>query len=73
MMFGNNVLRAISAHKMQEAQCDAEHHTEELYNMCSSPNIIRVLKTRNTRWARYVARRGAMNKYIQILSSKTCV
>jgi hypothetical protein len=28
---------------------------ETLYNLCSSPNIIRVIKSRTMRWAGYVA------------------
>jgi hypothetical protein len=30
-------------------------HNEELYNMHSSPNIIRKIKSRNMRWAEHVA------------------
>jgi hypothetical protein len=33
-------------------------HNKELYALYSSPNIIRVIKSRILRWAGYVARRG---------------
>jgi hypothetical protein len=33
-------------------------HNEELYALYSSPNIIRVIKSRRLRWARQVARMG---------------
>jgi hypothetical protein len=34
------------------------HHNEELHNLYSSPNIIRVIKSRRMRWAGHVARKG---------------
>jgi hypothetical protein len=33
-------------------------HNKELYALYSSPNIIRVIKTRRLRWAEHVARMG---------------
>jgi hypothetical protein len=33
-------------------------HNEELHNFYTSPNIVRVIKSRKLRWAGYVARRG---------------
>jgi hypothetical protein len=33
-------------------------HYEELHNMYSSPNIIRMIKSRKMRWAGHVARMG---------------
>jgi hypothetical protein len=33
-------------------------HNEELYNMYSSPSIVRVVKSRRIRWAGHVARMG---------------
>ena len=33
-------------------------HNEELNNLYSSPNIVRVIKSRRMRWARHVARMG---------------
>jgi hypothetical protein len=33
-------------------------HSEELYNLYSSPNIIRQIKSRRLRWVGHVARMG---------------
>jgi len=33
-------------------------HNEELNDLCSSPNIVRVIKPRRMRWAGHVARMG---------------
>jgi len=33
-------------------------HNEELNDLYSSPNIVRVIKSRRKRWAEQVARRG---------------
>jgi hypothetical protein len=31
-------------------------HNDELLNLCSSPNIVRVIKSRTMRWAGHVTR-----------------
>jgi hypothetical protein len=33
-------------------------HNDELHSLYSSPNIVRVIKSRRMRWARHVARMG---------------
>jgi hypothetical protein len=33
-------------------------HNEELYNLYSSPNIIRMIRSRRMKWAGHVARMG---------------
>jgi hypothetical protein len=33
-------------------------HNDELYNLYSSPNIVRVIKSRRMRWAGHVVRMG---------------
>ena len=35
-----------------------ELHNEELNDVCSSPNIVRVIKPRRMRWAEHVVRMG---------------
>jgi hypothetical protein len=42
-------------------------HNEELRNLYASPNIIRVLKSRNMMWVRHVARMGKMRNAYNIL------
>jgi hypothetical protein len=55
-VFENRVLRRIFGPKRDDATGEWRRlHTDELNDLCSSPNIIRVIKSR-TRWARHVAR-----------------
>jgi hypothetical protein len=58
------VLRKVFGSKRDDATGEWRGlHNEELYNLYSSPNIIRVIKSRRIRWAGHVAcmgdRRGA--------------
>jgi hypothetical protein len=39
-------------------------HTEELHSLYSSPNIIRMIKSRKMRWAGHVARMGIRGMHI---------
>ena len=39
-------------------------HNEELNDLYCSPNIVRVIKSRRTRWAGHVARMGEKKGYI---------
>jgi hypothetical protein len=45
-------------------------HNKELYALYSSPNIIRVIKSRRLRWAGYVARMGERRGAYRILVGK---
>jgi hypothetical protein len=42
-------------------------HNEELHNLYSSPNIIRMIKSRRMRWAGHVARIGDKRNAYRIL------
>jgi len=53
-VFENRVLRRIYGPKRDEVT--GELHNEELNNLYSSPNIVRVIKSRRMRWAGHVAR-----------------
>jgi len=53
-MFENMVLRNIYVPRRDEVKVD----NEELNDLYSSPNILRVIKSRRMRWAGYVARIG---------------
>jgi hypothetical protein len=46
-------------------------HNKELYAVYSSPNIIRVIKTRRLRWAGHVARMGREERCIHGFSGET--
>jgi hypothetical protein len=55
----NRVLRRIFGPKRDEVTGDwRELHNEELHKLYSSPNIIRMIKSRRMRWAGHVARIG---------------
>ena len=59
-VFENRVLRRIFEPKRDEVrQGWSRIYKEELNDMYSSPNTIRVIKSRRTRWARKVSRTGA--------------
>jgi hypothetical protein len=46
-------------------------HNEELHNLYTTPNIIRVIKSRIMRWAGHVARMGEMKNAYKILVGKS--
>jgi len=58
-VFENRVLRRIFVSKWNEVTEEwRKLHTEKLKYPYSSPNIIRVIKSRRMRWARHVASVG---------------
>ena len=58
-MFDNRVLRRIFGLERDEVTGEwRKLHNEELNDLCSSPNIFRVIKSRRMRWAEHVARMG---------------
>jgi hypothetical protein len=58
-VFGNRVLRNIFGSQRDEITGERRRlHNEELYDLYSSPNIIRVIKARRMRWVGHVARMG---------------
>jgi hypothetical protein len=58
-VFENRVLRRIFGSKRDEARGEWRRlHNEELNDLYSSSNIIRVIKSRIKRWAGHVARMG---------------
>jgi len=44
-------LRKISERKREEDGSWRKLHSDELYSLYSSPNIVRVIKSRRMRWA----------------------
>jgi hypothetical protein len=57
--------KAIPATKWYEVTGDwRKLHNEGLHNLYSSPNIIRMIKSRRMRWAGHVARMGRRGMHI---------
>jgi hypothetical protein len=52
------VLRKIFGPKREEDGSWRKLHNDELHSLYSSPNIVRVIKSRRMRWAGHVARMG---------------
>jgi hypothetical protein len=58
-VFENGVLKRIFGPKRNEVMGDwRKLHNEELHNLCSSPDMIRMIKSRRMRWAGHVPRMG---------------
>jgi hypothetical protein len=70
-VFENRVLRRIFGPKRDDVTGDwRKLHNEKLYNLYSSPNIIRMIKSRRTRWTGHVARIGETRNAYRILVGK---
>jgi hypothetical protein len=57
-VFENRVLRRIFGPKREEDGSWRKLHNNELHSLYSSPNIVRVIKSRRLKWAGHVARMG---------------
>ena len=60
-MFENRVLRRVFGRMRDEVTGEwRKLHNEELNELYSFPNIVRVVKSRRMRWAGHVARMGRL-------------
>jgi hypothetical protein len=57
-VFENRVLRRIFGPNREEDGSWRKLHNDELHRLCSSPNIVRVIKSRRMRWTGHVIRTG---------------
>jgi hypothetical protein len=57
-VFENRMLRRIFGPKREEDGSWRKLHNDKLHSLYSSPNIVRVIKSKRTRWAGHVARMG---------------
>jgi PAS domain-containing protein len=55
-VFENRALRRIFGLKREEVTVDwRKNFNEELHDLCSSPNVIRVIKSRRMGWSEHMA------------------
>jgi hypothetical protein len=66
-MFENRVLRRIFGPKREEDGSWRKLHNDELHNLYSSPNIVRVIESRRMRWVEHVARMGEGRDVYRVL------
>jgi len=65
-VFENMVLRRIFGPRRDEVTGKWRRlHAEELNDLYSSPNIVRVIKSRRMRWAGHVARMSEERRFIR--------
>jgi hypothetical protein len=71
-VFENRVLRRIFGPKRSEVTVEWRRlHNDELDNLCYSPNIIRVVKSRRMKWVGHVARVGERRGVYRVLVGKS--
>ena len=67
-VFENMVLRRICGPRRDEVTGECRRlHNEELNDLYSSPNIVRVIKSRRMRWAWHVASMGERRSLYRVL------
>jgi hypothetical protein len=71
-VFDNRVLRGLFGAKRDEVTGECRKlHNEELNDLYSLPNNVRVVKSRRMRWARHVARMGKERGVHRVLVGKS--
>jgi hypothetical protein len=67
-VFEKRVLRGIFGPTRDEVTGEwRKLHSGELHNLCSSPNIVRQIKSKRMRWAGHVARMGEWRNVYSVL------
>ena len=69
-LFENMVLRIFGPRRDEVTGEWRRLHNEELNDLYSSPNIVRVIKSRRMKWAGHVARIGKENGEYRVLVEK---
>jgi hypothetical protein len=58
IVFENRVLRRIFGHETEEERSWRKLHNDKPHSLYSSPDIVRVIKSRRMRWVGHVAHMG---------------
>jgi hypothetical protein len=70
-VFENRVLRRTSGPKRDGVMGGwRKLHNKELHDLCSSPSIIRIIKSRRIRWVGHVAQMGEKRNVYRLLVGK---
>jgi hypothetical protein len=69
-VFENRVLRRIFGPKREEDGSWRKLHNDELHNLYSSPDIVRVIKSSRMRWAGHMARMGERGNVYRVLAGR---
>jgi hypothetical protein len=70
-VFEKRMLRKIFGPKREEAESWGKLHNDKLHSRYSSPNIVKVIKSRRMRWAGHMASMGAGRVAYSVLVWKT--
>ena len=69
-VFENRLLRRIFGPKGDASGEQRRFHNEQLHSLHRSPSIVRVIKSRRSRWAGHVARISESRSALKILTGK---
>jgi hypothetical protein len=71
-VFQDKVLRRIFGHMRDEVTGGRRKlHKEKLHDLCSSPSIMGIMKSRRMRWAEYVTRMGEKRNMYRLLVGRS--
>jgi hypothetical protein len=70
-VFENRVLRRIFGPKREEDRSWRKMRKDELHSLYSSPNVVRVIKSKRMRWAGHVASMGEGRGVYRVLDGRS--
>jgi hypothetical protein len=69
-VFENRMLRRIFGRKREENRSWGKLHNDELHSLYSSPNVVRVIKSRRLKWVGHVVSMGEGRGVYRVLVGK---